>query len=155
MAADTDNAIGDRIRRYRQEAAISLSELASKAGVSKGYLSNLENGRHRTRPSGNTLYAIAEALGVTMSDLLGRKLLSAVTTEVPDSLRRFADEAHLPESDVAMLAGIEFRGDKPRTRERWEYIYNAIKTSRELDRPVPGPKTAPESGQERRRDPRR
>lgn len=44
-------------------------------------------------------------------------------------------EEGLPEADVLMLASIEFRGEAPRTKERWRYIYNAIETSRGLDRP--------------------
>jgi len=132
-ARDADASVGGRIRRYRQDRKFSLSHLAEQAGVSKGYLSALENDPHARRPSAETLYAIAKALGVTMSDLLGRKLLPAASNEIPDSLREFADEADLPEADVQMLSAIQFRGDPPRTKERWRYIYNAIRTSEALD----------------------
>lgn len=127
--------IGDRIRRFRGDADLSLSALAAKANISKGYLHRLESGTVDSRPSGKTLYALAEALGVTMSDLLGRKLLIPKTPEIPAALREFADEEQLPEADVRMLATIEFRGEAPRTSERWRYIYNAIEMSRGLDKP--------------------
>jgi transcriptional regulator with XRE-family HTH domain len=127
--------IGARIRRFREDAGLTLSALATKANVSKGYLHRLESDVGDVRPSGKTLYALAEALGVTMSDLLGRKLLAPARPEVPMALREFADEEDLPEADVLMLASIEFRGEAPRTKERWRYIYNAIETSRGLDRP--------------------
>lgn len=127
-------SIGGRIRRFREEAGLSLSKLAEKAELSKGYLSRLENGVADARPSGKTLYALAQALGVTMSDLLGRKLLSsAQQVEIPPTLRDFAQETNLPEADVQMLASIEFRGEPPRTKERWNYIYTAIQTSASLD----------------------
>lgn len=134
-ARDDFAGIGARIRRFRDDAGLTLSALAAKAGVSKGYLHRLESDTADVRPSGRTLYALAEALGVTMSDLLGRKLLTPAQADVPMALREFADEAGLPEADVLMLASIEFRGEAPRTKERWRYIYNAIETSRGLDRP--------------------
>lgn len=134
-ARDDFSGIAARLRRFRDDADLSLSALATKAGVSKGYLHRLESDTADVRPSGNTLYALAEALGVTMSDLLGRRLLAPARSEVPVALREFADEEGLPEADVLMLASIEFRGEGPRTKERWRYIYNAIETSRGLDRP--------------------
>jgi transcriptional regulator with XRE-family HTH domain len=127
--------IGVKIRAYREEVGMSLNQLAERSGISKGYLSALENEEHATRrPSGETVYAIAEALGVTMSDLMGRKLLTEGLAEIPASLTEFAEEAGLPQRDVVMLAGIEFRGERPTSKERWSYIYNAIRTSTELDR---------------------
>jgi len=130
---EPEGSVGGRIRRYRQDRQLSLSHLAEQAGVSKGYISALENDPQARRPSAETLYAIAKALGVTMSDLLGRKLLAAARIEIPTSLREFADEQKLPEADVQMLSAIQFRGDPPRTKQRWQYIYNAIRTSEALD----------------------
>lgn len=129
--------VGGRIRRYRQERRLSLSQLAEQAEVSKGYLSTLENnddtGTQSRRPSAETLYAIAKVLGVTISDLLGRKLLTTPNNEIPESLRQFAREEDLPEADVVMLAAIKFRGEAPRTVDRWRYIYTAIRTSESID----------------------
>lgn len=34
-----------------------------------------------------------------------------------------------------MLATIQFPGDRPQTKERWRYIYNAIRTSKDIDKP--------------------
>lgn len=134
-ARDDFEGIGTRIRRFRDDAGLSLTALAAKAGVSKGYLHRLEAGGSDARPSGKTLYALAEALGVTMSDLLGRKLLGPAQPDIPSELREFAEEVGLPEADILMLASIEFRGEPPKTKRRWEYIYNAIETSRAMDRP--------------------
>jgi transcriptional regulator with XRE-family HTH domain len=131
--------LGARIRRFRREHELNLTQLAEQAGVSKGYLSILENDPETRRPSAQTLYALAKALGVTMSDLMGRKVLPAAAIEVPDSLRKFAKEEDLPEADVRMLASIQFRGEQPRTKERWRYIYTAIRTSTAIDQPPPSP----------------
>jgi len=56
------------------------------------------------------------------------------TGHLPASLRRFAEERHLPEEEVTMLASIRFPGEPPRTAARWQHIYNAIRLSRWLDK---------------------
>jgi transcriptional regulator with XRE-family HTH domain len=115
---------------------LNLSQLATAAGLSKSYVSSIEAG-DTPRPSGETLYAIAEALGVTMSDLLGRRLLTDVDQPPPASLLEFAQEHQLPEADVRMLAAINFRGDPPKTKERWAHIYSAIRGTEWMDRETP------------------
>jgi transcriptional regulator with XRE-family HTH domain len=141
-SADQDAAgarpetLGERIRLYRQERGMTLSQLAIDAKVSKGYLSSLEHNHNERRPSAEIMYALAEALGVTMSDLMGRKLLpGAVPSAVPESLREFASEADLSEADLAMLASIQFRGEQPRSAARWRYIYESIRNSAQMDSP--------------------
>lgn len=134
MADKREPQIGVRIRRYRQDRGMSLNQLAERSGISKGYLWNLENTETSTRPSAQTVYAIADALDVTMADLLGRKpAVQPGTHDVPDSLREFADERGLPESDVQMLASIRFRGEQPTSKQRWAFIYEAIRGSQHLD----------------------
>jgi transcriptional regulator with XRE-family HTH domain len=124
---------GSRIRRYRNERGMSLSALAQEAGVSKSYIWSLEHEPTAAHPSGDTLYKLAKVLGVSMSDLLGRRLLIAPPENIPKSLRLFAEDAGLPEADVVMLASIKFRGDRPKTPDRWRYIYEAIRNSRTMD----------------------
>jgi transcriptional regulator with XRE-family HTH domain len=138
MAADPDRkaqsrALGARVATHRQERGLNLSQLAAAAGLSKSYVSSIEAG-DTPRPSGETLYAIAKALGVTMSDLLGRRLLTDVNQDQPASLLEFANEHHLPEADIKMLASIRFRGDQPKTKERWAHIYSAIRQTEWMDR---------------------
>lgn len=125
--------VGERIAHYRRDAGLTASELAEKAGISKSYLSELESGDDR-RPSAETLYAIGKALGVAMSDLLGRPIIVQPSNERPKELLEFAKAHDLPEADVAMLAGIQFRGEAPKSPKRWEFIYQAIKNSAAMDR---------------------
>ncbi|MBW8803908.1 MAG: transcriptional regulator [Catenulispora sp. 13_1_20CM_3_70_7] len=68
-AADFAQQIGERIRRLRTERGVSLSALASGAGVGKATLSGLEDGS-RGNPTVETLYAIAGHLGVPIGALL-------------------------------------------------------------------------------------
>lgn len=125
-------AIGRRVRAYRAERGLTLTQLARDAKLSKSYLSEIEHGE-TPRPSGRTLYALAKALGVTMSDLLGRELLTNSERPPPASLQAFAQEHGLPEADVRMLASINFRGGQPRTKERWAHIYSAIRQTEWMD----------------------
>ena len=129
--------IGQRIKRFREETGMSASELASVTGIAKSYLSALENSEDegKRRPGAETLYRIAEALGVAMSDLLGKPILTAARSARPESLEEFARQRDLPEADVEMLATIRFRGEEPKTPERWEFIYQAIKNSAPIDDP--------------------
>lgn len=126
-------AIGERVSMFRRERGLNLSQLAAEAKLSKSYVSSIEAGE-APRPSGETLYAIGQALGVTMSDLLGRRLLTDAPTEQPPSLLEFARENRLPEADIEMLSCIRFRGDQPRTKERWAHIYSAIRQTEWMDR---------------------
>lgn len=136
MPPAQDEPIGLRIKRFRSERGMSATELANAAGVSKSYLSALEKGggAHR-RPSAKTLYSLASAMGVAMSDLLGRPIITQAPAERPESLMQFARNRDLPEADIDMLAGIRFRGEQPRTPERWAFIYDSIRNSAGMDNP--------------------
>ena len=129
--SDADD-IGRRIRGFRKDRNMSLSDLAASAGVSKSHLSVIENGTG-ARPGAAILHKLAVALGVTLADVLGREVRARAPTEIPTSLLEFAKARQLPQADVDMLASIAFRGEQPRTAERWSYIYTAIKTSASLD----------------------
>lgn len=123
--------IGNRIAQMRIEKGLSLSELAALATVSKSYLSTVEKGAG-SRPGAAVLHKISEALGVTLADLIGRRVVADSAT-IPAELQALASDRGLPQRDVEMLAGIAFRGDAPRTKERWAFIYDAIKNSAAMD----------------------
>ena len=136
MPRPRNETIGQRIRRFRTDRGLSASELAAAARVSKSYLSELESATGTAqRPSADILYRLAKALGVAMSDLLGRPVTIEPKRHRPPSLLKFARENNLPESDIEMLASIEFRGEQPKTPERWSFIYQAIRNSAAMDAP--------------------
>lgn len=121
--------IGKKIRELREESGLSLSQLAKNADVSKSYIWRLEQGESESRPSGDTLYKIARALGTSMSALMGQSVLVDAPEEIPDSLRAFAEAEQLRVRDVQMLAGVNFRGKQPETAEDWAFVWSAIKRS--------------------------
>ncbi len=61
--------LGERIRRERQKHGWSTRELADRAKVSSAAVSLIETGKRET-PGVKTIGAIADALGVTIDDLL-------------------------------------------------------------------------------------
>jgi transcriptional regulator with XRE-family HTH domain len=69
---DESNTIGDRLKGYRRERALTQYELAERAGVSKDIIAKLEQGQ-RTTARVATLGLLANALGITLSALLGRR----------------------------------------------------------------------------------
>ena len=60
--------MGDRLRQARQTRGLSLRGLAELVGVSPSLISQVETGR--AKPSVNTLYALANELGVSLDVLL-------------------------------------------------------------------------------------
>lgn len=58
-------AIGDQVRRAREEAGLSLRELAIKADLSFNHIARIETGRYNVTI--DTLSIIAEALGMELA----------------------------------------------------------------------------------------
>jgi transcriptional regulator with XRE-family HTH domain len=59
--------VGDRIREERMRRGLSVRQLARDVGVSASLISQIENAR--SRPSVSTLYAITQALGISVEDV--------------------------------------------------------------------------------------
>jgi len=52
------------LRAFRRKAGLSQAELAAKAGIAQGYLSQIEAVGSKKTPSRETLTALANALGI-------------------------------------------------------------------------------------------
>lgn len=74
MSQDLHN-IGTEIRRLRKWRGMTLDALAGQAGMTKGYLSKIENG-HTALERRSTIKAIADALRVSVGDLTGAGYLA-------------------------------------------------------------------------------
>jgi transcriptional regulator with XRE-family HTH domain len=66
-----ESEIGKRIKVFRAKKSITLDQLASQTGFTKGYLSKVE--KSEKSPPVSTLGIIARALGVTISAILGEE----------------------------------------------------------------------------------
>jgi transcriptional regulator with XRE-family HTH domain len=126
-------ALGARVRTARLAKNVSLTDLAESCQISKGYLSSLETGGE-VNPTIDVLFKIATALDLTLADLLeGPKTLSTekIPGDLPEGLRELIDERRraqdpVDESTVLWLARAEFRGQRPRTKEDFEFLLSSL-----------------------------
>lgn len=97
------SGVGDRIRQRRLELGWTQDQLAQKAGISKSFLSDLENGKRSV--SANNLLDIARALTVSLDFLMTGEASKEPEAEVPipASLARFAGEEGLSFKQTLML----------------------------------------------------
>ena len=78
-------ALGELIRKQRQQAELTLRELAERTNVSNPYLSQIERGLHE--PSVRVLKAIASALNLSAEQLLVQAgVLDGAGSEAPPSV---------------------------------------------------------------------
>lgn len=60
--------LGENLRKWREKKNMSQGGLAAYLSVDRAYISNIENGR--MNPTLSTLEKIANALGISISELL-------------------------------------------------------------------------------------
>lgn len=68
--------LGDNIRKIRKSKSISVNNLSKIAGISLGYISDLENNKAQN-PTLDKLKTIASALGVEVEEFFKSELVSA------------------------------------------------------------------------------
>lgn len=78
--------VGSKIAEIRNRKDISLSRLAKDAGISKGYLSNIENGI-KENPSVELLEKISKALSVNVSDLFDNEPIDDNLDEMEEDMK--------------------------------------------------------------------
>ena len=65
---DASKQLGQNLKRIRTKKGISQGDIARELGVSRGYISTIENGK--TNPTLSTIARIAKALNITNDELL-------------------------------------------------------------------------------------
>jgi len=101
-------ALGELIRAQRQQAELTLRELAARTNVSNPYLSQIERGLHE--PSVRVLKAIAGALNLSAESLLQQAGLlegeEGVTRPPPPTVEDAvkADPRLSPDQRAALLS---------------------------------------------------
>lgn len=128
MANEIDlKRLGHSIRFLRQGKGWGLAELAKASGVSKAYISDLENGV-AGKPNIQYLYSIAVALDTTLNDLVngavsvGKAAPDTRGRHLPPGLAELKEEMNLSDEDVDKLATVNFRGHRPKDKEGWRYL---------------------------------
>jgi len=81
---ELDRAIGDRLRRLRSNAGLTLNQLAARSGVSRGMIGRVEHGE--SSATAVLLGKLCAALDVTLSAVIG------LSDSPPERLARYADQ---------------------------------------------------------------
>lgn len=89
--------VGERIRALRKDSAFTFDAFVEETGLGRGYVSELERGL--VVPSLSTLHRVAQALEITVADLvLGEsereKLFADLRTVSPAELRKLRSQLH-------------------------------------------------------------
>ncbi len=128
---------GDRIRTIRGQQNWTQEELAEAAGISKSFLSDIENGKRNI--SSESALKIADALGISLDYLIrgetGERERQRQPVRIPPELSQLAEELDLSYSETltlleaheAVVARRAARKLRPRTVDEWRNFYEAIK----------------------------
>ena len=128
-------AVGERIKERRLELGWTQDQLCQKAGISKGFLSDLENDKRSV--SANNLLDIARALSVSLDLLMTGEASEKPVVEVPipASLARFAAEERLSFRQTLMLLDMQKQIVAHRSAKKkdglegvdWRKFYEGVK----------------------------
>jgi len=121
---------GERVRTQRKKDGYSQADLAEKVEISRTYLSQIEQGRAQNL-SLRLAQRLSTVLGIESPYQEDDEEEERDEEDIPESLRDFAEEDGLPSEDIRMLAGIEYRGERPQDPQQWRILYNVIKTASE------------------------
>ncbi len=130
-------SVGDRIREIREAKKLTQEQLAEKAAISKGFLSDLENGKRNV--SSEYLLRIANSLNASVDYLLRGTADAQITTRepvvIPPELSEAAEKLKLTYAQTielldahrSVLAKRSNRQSKPFTVDDWIALHKAIK----------------------------
>jgi transcriptional regulator with XRE-family HTH domain len=127
-------SLGQRIRQMRKHLELTQEELCIKVGISKGFLSDVENGKRNI--SSANLLDIAKVLGVSCDYLLIGEEGQGVGQEgLPASLLAFGEAQKLSLKTLKALHGmyqqvLAFRSEEEGSGAEhfdWESLYQGVR----------------------------
>jgi transcriptional regulator with XRE-family HTH domain len=129
------SSVGERIKQRRLEIGWTQDQLCTKAGLSKSFVSELENGKRSV--SASNLLDIARTLNVSLDYLMTGKGSEEQPTEVtiPLSLANFAADAGLSLRQTLMLMDMQKQIVAHRSVKKkdgleamdWQKFYEGVK----------------------------
>jgi transcriptional regulator with XRE-family HTH domain len=127
--------VGERIKKRRLELGWTQDQLCQKAGISKGFLSDLENDKRSV--GATNLLDIARALTLSLDYLMTGKASEEPPTEVPipASLAKFAGDERLSFRQTLMLLDMQKQIVAHRSAKKkegleavdWRKFYEGVK----------------------------
>ena len=131
-------SVGDRIREIREAKKLTQDQLAEKAAMSKGFLSEIENGKRNV--SSEYLLRIANVLCASVDYLLrgttnvhsnGSRepiMIPSELSEVAENLKlSYAETVELLEAHRSVIAKRSMKQSKSFTKDDWIALHRAIK----------------------------
>jgi transcriptional regulator with XRE-family HTH domain len=131
-------SVGDRIREIREIKKLTQDQLAEKAAMSKGFLSEIENGKRNV--SSEYLLRIANSLGASVDYLLrgttdlpdnATKEPVVIPPELSDAAQKlnlsYVETVELLEAHRSVIAKRSLKQSKPFTTLDWIALHKAIK----------------------------
>lgn len=121
----------DRLKELRTNKDLTLKGVAERSGLSVSYLSDIERGR--TTPTLNTLEALADALDMSVIDLLtgvdfaGELTDASLPPGLSDLLQDDEYRHEITPEWVETLSKIQMRGKRPQTKREWLELYLHLK----------------------------
>ncbi|SIR95077.1 helix-turn-helix domain-containing protein [Williamsia sterculiae] len=123
--------VGRRLRDLRIERGLSLSELARRAGIGKGSLSEIEGGGRN--PTVETLYALCGPLEVPMTSLIGES--PGAVSVAQGGMRSILLSVRTPPTLTVEVFRLEFPtgaghispGHRPGTREHLTVVAGVLR----------------------------
>lgn len=101
-------AVGERLRRLRQERRITQTDLARQIGIQQSDLSRMENGEYRV--SLDTLFRLLQIFQLPLAEFFGDLSESSLTSPEANLLQSF--RALSRESQREVLDFVAFKRDR-------------------------------------------
>ncbi len=127
--------VGERIKKRRTELGWTQDVLAEKAGISKSFLSDLENGKRSV--GADKLLDIGKVLSLSLDYLMAGQepQMDATEVQIPSSLASFAAKAGLSFRQALTLLEMQQQIVAHRSATRkggldkvdWQKFYEAVK----------------------------
>lgn len=136
-------SVGERIRARRQALGLTQDELARRAGISKSFLSDVENGKRSV--SADNLLDLGQVLGRSLDYLMTgestgvpgagpvEERAAAKEVRIPTSLSAFASQVGLSHRETLALLGMQqqiLANRKKQDRDEdfdWATFYERVK----------------------------
>lgn len=128
--------MGERIREIREDQGITQDQLAQRSGLSKGFLSDVENSKRNI--GSQYLLQVANVLGASVDYLLQGDVRMSPTREpivIPPELDQaaaelrlsYAETIELLEAQQSVIARRSSQGVRKLGAEDWKRLHEAIK----------------------------
>lgn len=127
---------GDRIKQIREKCGLTQDQLCQKANISKGFLSDVENGKRNI--SSQKLLEVANVLGASLDYLLKGESIEVAQdfpVVIPQELSEVAQQYGLSYPEIldvlaaqrSILARRSTSKKKELSMEEWKKLIEAIR----------------------------